>query len=160
MLLWAGVITGLRHYQTMSLTWGIRADMQEFYRRIKIILVPSMVEEGFSRMILEAAANGIPAIANKVGGIPEALGDSGVLIPIESLDTVDLDHTADCYVRVIRRLMDNNNDYAVLRAKARQRAHNHARHKRKSCASSLTVMANNVILLKLRVSFFKQISNG
>ena len=74
---------------------GHQADMKEFYRRIKIILVPSLVEEGFSRMILEAAANGIPAIANQVGGIPEALGDSGGLIPIESLDTVDLDHTAD-----------------------------------------------------------------
>ena len=43
-------------------------------------------------MILEAAANGIPAIANQVGGIPEALGDSGVLIPIESSDTVDRMH--------------------------------------------------------------------
>ena len=101
--------------------------MRNFYRQIKIILVPSLVEEGFSRMILEAAANGIPAIANNVGGIPEALGNSGVLIPIESLDTVDLDHTAECYVREIRRLMDNKNDYAVLSAKARQRARNHAK---------------------------------
>ena len=105
---------------------GYQPDMKEFYRKIKLILVPSLVEEGFSRMILEAAANGIPAIANNVGGIPEALGDSGVLIPIESLDTVDLDHTAECYVREIKRLMDNKNDYVVLRAKARQRARNHA----------------------------------
>ncbi len=89
-------------------------------------------------MILEAAANGIPAIANNVGGIPEALGNSGVLIPIESLDTVDLDHTAECYVREIRRLMDNKNDYAVLSAKARQRARNHARNRIKSCAGSLS----------------------
>ena len=53
--------------------------------------------------------------------------------------------------------MDNKNDYAVLRAKARQRA-TAARNRKKSCAGSLTVMTINVILLKLRVSFFKQIS--
>ena len=63
---------------------GFQSDMKEFYRQIKVVLVPSLVQEGFSRIILEAAANGIPAIANDTGGISEALGEGGVLIDIVS----------------------------------------------------------------------------
>ena len=31
-------------------------------------------------MVLEACANGIPVLASRLGGVPEAMGDSGVLI--------------------------------------------------------------------------------
>jgi glycosyltransferase involved in cell wall biosynthesis len=106
--------------------WGQQRDMKEFYRQIKLILVPSLVEEGFSRMILEAAANGIPAIANRLGGIPEALGDSGVLINIDDAADPDLHHIADGYVNEIKRLADNSEAYETLSEKARLRARQHA----------------------------------
>ena len=61
---------------------GFQSDMKEFYRQIKVVLVPSQVQEGFPRIILEAAANGIPAIANDTGGISEALGEGVVLTKI------------------------------------------------------------------------------
>ncbi len=102
------------------------SDMSGFYDRIDLLLVPSTVEETFGRVILEAAANGIPAIANRVGGIPEALGDGGIAIEFER----DRDAAADMaerYVRAIRRLQADAAEYAILSRKARARAQDYAR---------------------------------
>jgi len=38
-------------------------------------------EEGFSNSLLEAMAVGCAVVATDVGGNPEALGDTGVLVP-------------------------------------------------------------------------------
>lgn len=105
---------------------GFLRDMKDFYRQIKIILVPSLVQEGFSRVILEAAANGIPAVANNKGGIPEALGDSGLLIEINSAQDHNIEHIADCYVKEIRRLFETPGEYAILQQKALLRARQYA----------------------------------
>ena len=105
-------------------------DMSKFYDRIDLLLVPSTVEETFGRVILEAAANGIPAIANRVGGIPEALGDGGIAIEFER----DSDRAADMaerYVRAIRRLQADADEYSVLSRKARARAQDYAREQPK-----------------------------
>ncbi|HEU4726927.1 MAG TPA: glycosyltransferase [Kofleriaceae bacterium] len=37
--------------------------------------------EGFGVALLEAAATGVPVVATRTGGIPEAVGDTGVLVP-------------------------------------------------------------------------------
>lgn len=101
-------------------------DMNRFYDRIDLLLVPSTVEETFGRVILEAAANGIPTIANRVGGIPEALGDGGIAIEFER----DRDAAADMaerYARAVRRLQADAAEYASLSRKARARAQDYAR---------------------------------
>ena len=98
--------------------WGRIADMRRFYREIDLLLVPSVYPEGFPRVIIEAAVNGIPSIANHIGGIPEALGDSGVLIEPEP-DTVAM---AEKYVAAIRRLLDDAALYEEYRQKALARA--------------------------------------
>lgn len=52
-----------------------------YYNAADITVVPSLYEEGFGRVILEALSCGTPVIASNRGGIPEALDDSvGVLI--------------------------------------------------------------------------------
>lgn len=53
---------------------------KRFYSDLSLLIVPSMVPEGYSRVIMEAFMNGIPVIANKVGGIPEAAGKAGILV--------------------------------------------------------------------------------
>lgn len=85
---------------------GFVADMPSSYSEIALLLVPSLVPEAFSRVILEAACNGIPTIGNAVGGIPEALGEGGVTIDVD-LTRVDPEAIAKKYSREIARLLDH-----------------------------------------------------
>jgi glycosyltransferase involved in cell wall biosynthesis len=55
-------------------------DMRNVYGRTHILMVPSQWDEAFGRVITEAQINGIPVLASKVGGIPEAVGAGGVLV--------------------------------------------------------------------------------
>jgi glycosyltransferase involved in cell wall biosynthesis len=93
-------------------------ETEMFYSRIGLLLVPSLCMEGFSRVIVEAAAHGVPAIANAVGGIPEAMGDSGVLIPFGSEHPIDINGLADRYASAIRGLFDDEALYRRLQQKA------------------------------------------
>lgn len=55
-------------------------DKKEIYKQTNILLVPSLMDEAFGRVCVEALLNGIPCVASKKGGIPEAVGEGGVLI--------------------------------------------------------------------------------
>ena len=59
-------------------------DMRSIYARTSVLVVPSVWEEAFGRVILEAHAGGIPVIATRIGGIPEALGGGGLLLQPEA----------------------------------------------------------------------------
>jgi glycosyltransferase involved in cell wall biosynthesis len=59
-------------------------DMRSIYRQTSVLVVPSVWEEAFGRVILEAHASGIPVIATRIGGIPEALGRGGLLLQPEA----------------------------------------------------------------------------
>ncbi|MFD4634759.1 glycosyltransferase [Streptomyces sp. NPDC058284] len=60
-------------------------DMDTLYRSHRLLLVPSTVEDAFPRVIVEAALHGTPSIGSDRGGIPEAIGPHGIVLP----------HTAD-----------------------------------------------------------------
>jgi hypothetical protein len=102
--------------------WGDTPDVQRLYGVAQVMLVPSLVEEGFPRVVLEAAANGIPVIANRIGGLPEALGDSGVLIDTGGKLPADLYDLAARYVAELRKLLDDHDLYACYRDRALRRA--------------------------------------
>ena len=55
-------------------------DMKDVYSKTKILLVPSLIRETFSRVVVEAMCNGIPIIATNRGGLPEAVGNGGIII--------------------------------------------------------------------------------
>jgi glycosyltransferase involved in cell wall biosynthesis len=55
-------------------------DMRTVYARTAVLLVPSQWQEAFGRVVVEAQASGIPVIASRTGGLPEAVGDGGILI--------------------------------------------------------------------------------
>lgn len=57
-----------------------QVDMRKVYDKTHILVVPSQWEEAFGRVITEAQVNGIPVLASAVGGIPEAVGDGGLLV--------------------------------------------------------------------------------
>ncbi|MEU6404000.1 glycosyltransferase [Streptomyces sp. NPDC046985] len=56
-------------------------DMGTLYRKHRLLLVPSVVEDAFPRVIIEAALHGVPSIGTDRGGIPEAIGDAGIVLP-------------------------------------------------------------------------------
>jgi D-inositol-3-phosphate glycosyltransferase len=72
--------------------------------------MPSQVQEAFGRVIVEAGHRGIPAVASRIGGIPEAIGDSGVL--------VDPDDSPEHWAGAIDGALTDRHRYARLRAAA------------------------------------------
>lgn len=58
--------------------------MSDVYAKTQLLLMPSQWEEGFGRVAIEAQANGVPVVASAIGGIPEAVGHGGVLLPATS----------------------------------------------------------------------------
>ena len=54
-------------------------DMSVHYLQTRTLLIPSRVEP-FGRVAVEAGRYGIPSIATDTGGLPEAVGDGGILL--------------------------------------------------------------------------------
>ncbi|MCQ1536899.1 glycosyltransferase [Methanosarcina sp. KYL-1] len=79
-----------------NITYMPWADHPEtFYSKTKILLVPSLWPEPFGRVCVEAAFCGIPSIASQIGGLPEAVGEGGILIenygdPEKWIDAISL----------------------------------------------------------------------
>lgn len=63
------------------------ADLEYVYRRASVFVLPCLDDpqdvEGFGIVILEAALRGVPAVATRCGGIPDAVADgaTGILLP-------------------------------------------------------------------------------
>lgn len=55
-------------------------DMRSVYKNANIVLAPSQWEEAFGRIAAEAQVSGIPVVASKIGGLPEAVGPGGILL--------------------------------------------------------------------------------
>ena len=58
------------------------ADPRRFWEVTRICLLPSVWWENQPLVAVEALINGIPVVASDRGGIPETLGDSGVVLPL------------------------------------------------------------------------------
>lgn len=61
---------------------GMRRDIPELLHSFDIFVLPSLTE-GLPLTVLEAMAAGLPVVASRVGGIPEAVldGQTGFLVP-------------------------------------------------------------------------------
>lgn len=55
-------------------------ELGKIYQQTAVLFMPTQGPEGFGRVAIEACANGIPVVASRIGGIPEALGNSGLLL--------------------------------------------------------------------------------
>ncbi len=57
-------------------------DPRDYWAVTRVCLMPALGWEDQSRSVAEALANNIPVIASDRGGLPEALGDAGVVLPM------------------------------------------------------------------------------
>jgi glycosyltransferase involved in cell wall biosynthesis len=56
------------------------ADIRQVYRQGWLLLVPSKLEEAAGRVVLEGQWSGIPALVSDRGGLPEMVGEGGLVI--------------------------------------------------------------------------------
>lgn len=92
---------------------GERSDVPRILAACDLVLAPSH-REALSLALLEAAAMGVPAVASRVGGIPEAVEDgvTGLLVP---------DRDPAAFAAAIARLADDPAARRQMGAAARQR---------------------------------------
>ena len=58
-------------------------DVEQLFHNVDLLLVPSITQESCSRVVLEAAARGIPSIVSECGGLPELVdAASGWVVPV------------------------------------------------------------------------------
>jgi len=55
-------------------------NMRKIYSQTRILLVPSILFDPAPRATVEGMCNGIPCIGSNMGGIPERIGEAGIVI--------------------------------------------------------------------------------
>lgn len=62
---------------------GYREDATAIEGKIDVMVMPTVEREGLARAVIEAMAQGVPAIVSNVGGLPEIVEDgvSGFVVP-------------------------------------------------------------------------------
>lgn len=59
-------------------------NMKKIYAQTRVLFMPSQCQETWGRVITEAQFSGIPALASKLGALPETVGEGGVLLPADA----------------------------------------------------------------------------
>lgn len=81
-------------------------DMREIYGKARVVLVPSTCEEAWGRVATEAQISGIPVLASNRGGLPESVGEGGIL--------VDPEAPLEAWEEALARLWDDPGAYEQL----------------------------------------------
>lgn len=87
-------------------------DMSSVYGNTSILLVPSIVDETFSMVALEAMYNGIPVIASNNGNLPYLMEGAGI----------NLDMDVDLWVENIKTIYDDESYYESVSNSCKKRS--------------------------------------
>lgn len=84
---------------------GMRSDIPQLLSKTDLLVMPSVGQEAFGRVLIEAASAGVPIVASKVGGIIDFIThrSNGLLVEPE-----DIKSLTDAIVEIL-----NNKDLAV-----------------------------------------------
>ena len=89
-------------------------DMRTVYRETAVLLAPSQWNEAVGRVLLEAQISGIPVVASRIAGIPEAVPSGAILLaPAESPER---------WAEAVEQLLADGNLYTRLSDEARANA--------------------------------------
>lgn len=104
---------------------GIQPDIGAVMARSRVLLMPALWHESGARIAIEACSAGIPTVATDRGGLPEVLGDSGILIPpppplVEENRLIPPISEAIPWVEALRALYEDDEFYAERSAAALQ----------------------------------------
>jgi glycosyltransferase involved in cell wall biosynthesis len=106
------IVKELRKMQNVVyIPWA--ENMYRIYSQTRLLIVPSLWPEPFGRVTIESMINGIPCIVSSRGGLPEAVGDAGIIIN----DPYDI----DLWINQIQELDDEVN-YQTHSDKSEQQA--------------------------------------
>jgi glycosyltransferase involved in cell wall biosynthesis len=93
---------------------GFTTDVAAELARMDVFVLPSLFGEGLPMVVLEAMAAGVPVVATRVEGVPEAIEDGASGLVADPSSSEDL---ARCIARLLRREVD----WQALRRNALQR---------------------------------------
>lgn len=90
----------------------INSVLPRYYSLSTLAVFPSIADEAFGISIAEALACGVPIVSTNMGGIPELVGDAGILVPPKDEDAL---------ANAIETLIANNELRRDLGIKGRNR---------------------------------------
>ena len=86
-------------------------EIADLYNSVDVLLFPSFYE-GFGRPPMEAMACGLPVISTDGGALPEVVGNSGIIVPVQNEQAI---------AEAIRKLLADPEKQEQLSRKARAR---------------------------------------
>jgi len=98
-----------------AIDWtGFTRNVNAELDRIDLFILPSLFGEGLPMVVLEAMAAGVPVIATRVEGVPEAIvqRETGLLVDAHSVSQL---------ATAVRQFMEGEVDYAAISRQARAR---------------------------------------
>ena len=93
---------------------GFTRNVDAELAQMDVFVLPSLFGEGLPMVVLEAMAAGVPVVATRVEGIPEAIRDGRDGLIAEPQDAADL-------AAALRRVVRGRADWHALRASALRR---------------------------------------
>jgi glycosyltransferase involved in cell wall biosynthesis len=93
---------------------GFTRDVNAELAKTDLFVLPSLFGEGLPMVVLEAMAAGVPVVATRVEGVPEAVchRETGLLVDPESVSQL---------ASAIRQFVDGEVDYAAMSRRGRER---------------------------------------
>jgi glycosyltransferase involved in cell wall biosynthesis len=101
--------------------------MEEAWRDIKVLLVPSIWFEAWGIVLVEAHLRGIPVISSNAGALPEAMLGLDYIVPVNTIEGkrdekgayIVPEQDIGPWVKTLNKLMNNKSEYEKLSMKVR-----------------------------------------